>query len=155
MRRIKSRDTSPELLVRSFLHRAGFRYGLHRSDLPGKPDLVLSAAGACVFIHGCFWHGCSRCVDGTRKVKSKSDYWIAKIQGNRERDRRHVRALSRLGWKVYVLWECRLRRPRTLQRLAVSLAARRQRPHRSLSEPHDRNTGAVPTKREMTARPQD
>jgi DNA mismatch endonuclease (patch repair protein) len=125
MRRIKSRDTSPELVVRRFLHRSGFRFALHRRDLPGRPDIVFPALRTCVFVHGCFWHGCGRCVDGTRTVKSRSNYWLAKIRGNRKRDLQHVKALSQLGWKVYVLWECQLRTPVTLTRLAKSLARRR------------------------------
>src|SRR5262249_17496625 len=125
MRRIRSRDTSPELAVRRYLHRAGFRYRLHAKSLPGKPDVVLTALRACVLIHGCFWHGCTKCIDGTRRVKSRSNYWRAKITGNRERDLRHLQALRSLGWKTYVLWECELQRPIALRRLARSLAKRR------------------------------
>lgn len=125
MRRIRSTNTSPELTVRRFLHRSGFRYRLHSKSLPGKPDVVLPALRACVLIHGCFWHGCTKCVDGTRRVKSRSEYWTAKIRGNQDRDIKHVEALKILGWKVYVLWECELRRPNALARLARSLRNRR------------------------------
>lgn len=127
MRRIRSRDTSPELRVRRFLHRSGFRYRLHTKELPGKPDVVLPALRACVFIHGCFWHGCSKCIDGTRRVKSRSEYWATKIRGNQDRDIHHVKALTELGWKVYVLWECQLRRLGILKTLARSLGKRRER----------------------------
>src|SRR5437764_14962027 len=126
MRRIRSQDTAPELEVRHFLHRRGLRFRLHRRDLPGKPDLVFPSIGACVFVHGCFWHGCSRCVDGTRKVKSKSPYWIGKIKGNRARDRRHVRTLVKAGWKVYVIWECEIKQGRRLEKIATQLLNRRR-----------------------------
>jgi DNA mismatch endonuclease (patch repair protein) len=127
MRSIRSTDTAPELAVRRFLHKSGLRFRLHAKSLPGKPDVVLPALRACVLIHGCFWHGCTKCVDGTRRVKSRSDYWTAKIQGNQDRDIQHVEALKSLGWKVYVLWECELRQPRTLTALARSLRKRRER----------------------------
>jgi DNA mismatch endonuclease, patch repair protein len=127
MRRIRSTDTSPELTVRRFLHRSGFRFRLHAKTLPGKPDVVLPALRACVLIHGCFWHGCTKCVDGTRRVKSRSEYWTAKIRGNQDRDIKHVEALKSLGWKVYVLWECELRQPRVLTTLGRSLRNRRER----------------------------
>lgn len=125
MRRIRSKDTSPELRVRQFLHGLGLRYRLHGRDLPGKPDLVFPALRACVFVHGCFWHGCGRCVDGTRKVQSKSRYWIEKIAGNRARDQRHVRALRKERWTVYVIWECQLTESVTLRKIAVELLRRR------------------------------
>jgi DNA mismatch endonuclease (patch repair protein) len=131
MRRIRSQDTSPELDVRRFLHRQGLRYRLHQRDLPGKPDLVFPAIGACLFVHGCFWHGCKRCVDGTRRVKSQSRYWTQKIAGNHERDKRNVRALIELGWSVYVLWECELKKPSQLQAIARRLLKRRRRPRPS------------------------
>jgi DNA mismatch endonuclease (patch repair protein) len=128
MRRIRSQDTSPELEVRRFLHRQGLRYRLHQRDLPGKPDLVFPTIGACLFVHGCFWHGCKRCVDGTRRVKSQSRYWTKKISGNRKRDKRNVRALIKSGWSVYVVWECELRRPSRLRAIARQLMKRRRRP---------------------------
>lgn len=127
MRRIRSKDTSPELTVRRSLHRSGFRYRLHAKHLPGKPDVVLPALRACVLIHGCFWHGCTKCIDGTRLVKSRSEYWTAKIEGNQGRDANHIEALNRLGWKVYVLWECELRQPVALTKLVRSLRKRRER----------------------------
>jgi DNA mismatch endonuclease, patch repair protein len=115
MSRIRCQDTSPELAVRRALHRSGLRFRLHRRDLPGKPDLVFPARRACVFIHGCFWHGCPKCVDGTRRVKSNSPYWTAKIAGNRARDARHIGALREAGWNVFVIWECEIQdRVRTL-----------------------------------------
>ena len=131
MRRIRSSDTSPERIVRAFLHGAGFRYRLHSRSLPGKPDVVLPALKACVFVHGCFWHGCDKCVDGTRRVKSRSEYWTNKISGNRARDTRHIQMLTELGWRVYVLWECELRDTKVLNRLVKSLKSRRIRLERT------------------------
>jgi DNA mismatch endonuclease, patch repair protein len=127
MRRIRSKDTSPELTVRRFLHKSGYRYRLHAKSLPGRPDVVLPALRACVLIHGCFWHGCTKCIDGTRRVKSRSEYWTAKIEGNQARGIKNVGALKGLGWKVYVLWECEIRQPRVLTTLARSLRKRRER----------------------------
>jgi DNA mismatch endonuclease (patch repair protein) len=125
MRRIQSCDTSPELAVRRFIHRAGFRFSLHRRDLPGKPDLVFPSLRACVFVHGCFWHGCDSCIDGTRRVKSHSAYWKTKVAGNRRRDAEHIRTLKQLGWKVYVIWECETKAAGRLKNLADWLALRR------------------------------
>jgi DNA mismatch endonuclease (patch repair protein) len=127
MRRIRSTDTSPELAVRRFLHKSGFRFRLHAKSLPGKPDVVLPALRACVLIHGCFWHGCAKCVDGTRRVKSRSEYWTGKIRGNQDRDIKHLEALKSLGWRVYVLWECEISQPRALTILTRSLRKRRER----------------------------
>jgi DNA mismatch endonuclease, patch repair protein len=118
MSRIRSRDTSPELAVRRALYKAGLRFRLHVRTLPGKPDLVFSSRRACVFVHGCFWHGCPNCVDGTRKVKSNRAYWSAKIEGNRRRDARHVASLRAAGWAVFVIWECQVRETARLNRLA-------------------------------------
>jgi DNA mismatch endonuclease, patch repair protein len=109
MSRIRSRDTSPELTARRFLHRSGLRFRLHQRGLPGKPDLVFPARRACLFIHGCFWHGCPKCVDGTRRVKSNLPYWSDKIAGNRARDARHAAELRKAGWTVFVVWECEVR----------------------------------------------
>lgn len=118
MSRIRSRDTSPELVVRSYLHRSGLRFRVHARNLPGKPDLVFSGRRALLFVHGCFWHGCPRCVNGTRKVKSNVRYWSAKIEGNRARDARHVAALKEAGWSVFIIWECDVPNAARLARLA-------------------------------------
>jgi DNA mismatch endonuclease (patch repair protein) len=104
MARIKSKDTKPELAVRSFLHRRGFRYALHRRDLPGTPDIVLPHYGAIVFIHGCLWHGhfpCSKYLP----PKTHRDYWIPKIRVNRLRDAQQTRKLRVQGWRVFVVWD--------------------------------------------------
>jgi DNA mismatch endonuclease (patch repair protein) len=102
---IKGRDTKPERVVRSQLHRAGFRFRLHRRDLPGSPDIVLPRWNAVIFVHGCFWHrhpGCSK----ASTPRTRARFWNAKFAGNIERDRRNLLALRRLGWRVKVVWEC-------------------------------------------------
>ncbi len=105
MRRIRSRATAPEMAVRSLVHRLGFRFRLHRKDLPGKPDLVFSRLKKVIFVHGCFWHQHAKCVDG-RMPKSRQSYWEPKLVRNCERDRLNRHLLSRLGWRSMVVWEC-------------------------------------------------
>lgn len=112
---IKGRDTKPEMVVRSWLHHAGFRFRLHRRDLPGSPDIVLPRWNAVIFVHGCFWHrhrGCAKAAT----PKSRTQFWNAKFEANIERDRRSILALRRLGWRVNVVWECSLG-PRRLDAL--------------------------------------
>lgn len=121
MRQIRSANTQPELTVRRFLHAQGLRYRLHARDLPGTPDLVFPGLRACLFVHGCYWHGCRKCVDGTRKVRSRTDYWRAKIRGNQRRDIKHQKELRALAWSVLVIWECDLGRPAPLRQVARRL----------------------------------
>ena len=104
---IKGKNTKPELVVRSFLHRAGFRYRLHDSHLPGKPDIVLKRYESVVFVHGCFWHQHANCSKASMP-SSNSRFWKAKLLGNVERDTRNKRKLVRAGWKVHIVWECDL-----------------------------------------------
>lgn len=106
MSRIKGADTKPELIVRRFLHSKGFRYRLHDSRLPGRPDVVLPRYKVVVFIHGCFWHA-HRCQMG-RVPETRSNYWLEKFRANQIRDRRSARALRRMGWRVLIVWECAL-----------------------------------------------
>jgi len=108
MRSVKSRDTKPEMAVRQFVHRLGYRFRLHRKDLPGTPDLVFPRLRKVVFVHGCFWHG-HNCVRGDRMPKSNSDYWFAKISRNRERDNQNQALLRAYGWEVFVAWECQIK----------------------------------------------
>jgi|SRR5581483_2336954 len=103
---IRSRDSKFELRVRSALHKHGYRYRTHDHTLPGKPDLVFPSRRKVVFLHGCFWHG-HRCRLG-RLPKSRSDYWLSKINGNRARDRRHQSELRKIGWTSMTVWECEL-----------------------------------------------
>jgi DNA mismatch endonuclease (patch repair protein) len=108
MRRIKSKNMKPEMVVRSVVHGLGYRYRLHRRDLPGKPDLVFGPRRKVIFVHGCFWHGHQDpdCVDGRRKPKSNLDYWLPKLARNHARDTSNDLELVRLGWSVLVVWEC-------------------------------------------------
>ncbi len=122
MRAVKSKDTAPEMIVRRLLHGAGFRYRLHRGDLPGSPDLTFPSSRKVIFVHGCFWHG-HTCARGSRVPKANSDYWRKKIAGNVRRDQRSARALRQSGWKPLIVWECQLRSERLLSRLTNFLAA--------------------------------
>lgn len=111
MSRIKGKDTKPELLVRSLLHRAGYRFtvnGPKNKSLPGRPDIVLPKFKAVVFVHGCYWHRHRNC-KYAYTPKSRVEFWEAKFDANVKRDRRNQRDLKRLGWKVVVIWECQTR----------------------------------------------
>lgn len=107
MASIRSFDTSPEMRLRRELHRLGFRYGLHSSKLPGKPDLVFRWRKVVVFVHGCFWHRHAGCKIATTP-KSNTEYWIAKFEANVARDERVTSELKRDGWRVLVVWECQV-----------------------------------------------
>ena len=115
MSRIRSRDTTPELTVRSAVHKLGFRFRLHRRDLPGTPDLVFPGLRAVIFVHGCFWHHHPHCprafVPATR-----TKYWLAKFARSIERDADAAAALKAAGWKVLTVWKCELKRPNTTTR---------------------------------------
>ena len=120
MRRIRSKDTAPELAVRHMLRALGFTgYRLHRKDLPGRPDVAFIGRRKAIVIHGCFWHG-HDCKEGLRKPRSNQDYWLPKIERNRQRDAKHLAELTQLGWDVLTVWECELR---DLDALAARLAA--------------------------------
>jgi DNA mismatch endonuclease, patch repair protein len=116
MGRVRSENTKPELIVRKLAHGLGYRFRLHRKDLPGKPDLVFAGRRKVIFVHGCFWHQHS-CKRGARKPATRQEYWLAKLQRNVTRDKRVVRQLRRAGWGVMVIWECQTR-PGGLDRLA-------------------------------------
>jgi DNA mismatch endonuclease (patch repair protein) len=115
MRRIRAKDTAPEISVRRALHRMGLRFRLHASDLPGKPDVVLRRHNAVVLIHGCFWHQHRRCIDG-HVPRTNLTYWQPKLDRNVQRDRRNRRQLARLGFRVLVVWECEARQPEFLDK---------------------------------------
>jgi DNA mismatch endonuclease, patch repair protein len=111
MSRIRSRDTQPELLVRSLLHQLGYRFTVNgplNRSLPGRPDIVLPKHHRVVFVHGCFWHQHRGCIDCSRP-QTNSAYWSDKLQRNVRRDRRNLIALRRLGWEVIIVWECETR----------------------------------------------
>lgn len=107
MSRIRSKNTKPELAVRSVLHRLGYRFRLHRKDLPGRPDIVLPKHRKIILVQGCFWHG--HTCQLASKPKSNQSYWEAKIETNRARDARNLAALREKGWIVLELWECEVR----------------------------------------------
>lgn len=109
MSRIRGRDTKAELVVRKLVHRLGFRYRLHGKGLPGRPDLVFRGKKKVIFVHGCFWHrhddsGCKL----ARLPKTRLDFWLPKLEGNRERDLRNYQRLAANGWKYLVIWECEM-----------------------------------------------
>jgi DNA mismatch endonuclease, patch repair protein len=113
---IRAKDTKPEMIVRRLIHSLGYRYRLHRKDLPGTPDLVFPNRKAVIFVHGCFWH---RHDDPTCKLarlpKSRLDFWIPKLERNVERDKNNAAALRELGWRVLTIWECQLKNRTDLQ----------------------------------------
>jgi DNA mismatch endonuclease (patch repair protein) len=117
MRAVKGENTAPELIVRHLAFALGYRYRLHRKDLPGKPDLAFSRMGKVIFVHGCFWHG-HNCARGARVPVHNRDYWTNKISRNVARDRIARALLRSLGWKSLVVWECELK---SLERLKEKL----------------------------------
>jgi DNA mismatch endonuclease (patch repair protein) len=125
MSRIRGKDTKPEMIVRRCLHAVGLRYRLHRRNLPGAPDIVFPSRKLAVFVHGCFWHGCPRCRDGRKQVKSNEAYWAPKLARNKARDARHAADLGGMGWTVRVIWECETRSNDALRCLASDLLAMR------------------------------
>jgi DNA mismatch endonuclease (patch repair protein) len=108
MRRVKGRDTTPELTVRRALTKLGARYRLHRKDLPGSPDIVLGPRRIAIFVHGCFWHG-HDCARGSRVPKANRDYWVGKVGRNVARDAKTHAELEAMGWRVETIWECDLK----------------------------------------------
>lgn len=124
------KDTSPELAVRRLLFALGYRYRLHRSDLPGKPDIVLPKLGKVIFVHGCFWHR-HHCANGRSTPASRPDFWQAKFARTRQRDRSNRARLRRLGWSVMTIWECQItprKQQSLIQRLETFLNANRRQP---------------------------
>lgn len=110
MSKVHSKDTKPELIVRRMLHSMGYRFRLHRVDLPGKPDIVLPKYKLAIFVHGCFWHGCSKCSHAQKRPQNNSVYWNRKLDMNIERDRKNEFNLKELGWAVLIIWECETKR---------------------------------------------
>lgn len=114
MGRVKGANTKPELVVRRVLHAMGYRFRLHRRDLPGRPDVVLPRYRIAIFVHGCFWHRHPGC-RGASMPKTRADFWAAKFEANKARDRAAATALLAAGWKVLVLWECETKDATALQ----------------------------------------
>lgn len=110
MSRVRSKDSVPEVKLRSIVHKMGFRFRLHGKSLPGKPDLVFASRRAVIFMHGCFWHRHDTC-RLARLPKSKLEFWRTKLNANRKRDKLHEKQLLKMGWRVLVVWECELERP--------------------------------------------
>lgn len=121
MQRIRSRDTSPELAVRSYLHRAGLRFRIHHPSLPGTPDLVFARYRTVVFVHGCFWHQHPGCYHSGHPASNRA-YWKPKLERVVARDARHHSELEALGWRVIVIWECEIS-DEALQALADEVRA--------------------------------
>ena len=115
MRGVKSKNTKPEVLVRSLLHSMGYRFRLHRRDLPGKPDICLPKYKTVIQVHGCFWHQHNGCKEG-RIPESNKEFWENKFNKNIERDNKNIKALKELGWNVLVLWECETKDPSILEK---------------------------------------
>ncbi len=122
MRRVKGRDTSPEIAVRRILRAAGIGYRLGGSGLPGRPDIVMKGRRTVVFVHGCFWHG-HDCPRGSRKPKANADYWTAKLARNVARDRHTAARLAQDGWRVITVWECELKSLDAAARLVAEVQA--------------------------------
>jgi DNA mismatch endonuclease (patch repair protein) len=124
MGRVRGRNTSPELRVRRAAHRLGYRFRIHRGDLPGTPDIVFPKHRLVIFVHGCFWHrheGCQRCTT----PKTRTDFWSAKFKKNMERDQRNVEALQECGWNVLIVWECVTKKPQDLDKLLTTAITER------------------------------
>lgn len=109
MSRIRSKDTRPEKIVRSVLHRMGYRFRLHRKTLPGCPDIVFPRSKKAIFVHGCFWHGHTSCKRAAIP-KTRSDYWFKKISANIKRDAGNCQAIIDLGWQVLIVWQCEVKK---------------------------------------------
>ncbi len=114
MSRVRSKDTKPEMRVRTLVHGMGYRYRLHDRSLPGNPDLVFPSRRKIIFVHGCFWHRHGANCEFTRWPKSKLDFWMPKLEQNHRRDRTVRRRLRQVGWRVLVVWECELKNAETL-----------------------------------------
>ncbi|MBS1502451.1 MAG: DNA mismatch endonuclease Vsr [Bacteroidetes bacterium] len=122
MSRIRSKDTKPEMLVRKFLHKSGFRYRLHVKELPGKPDIVLPKYKTIILVHGCFWHGHDGC-QYFKMPTTRTEYWLNKIIKNKTNDSAAVLKLKKNGWNVIIIWECELKREALKQTLGGVLKA--------------------------------
>lgn len=114
MSRVRQKNTAPEIVLRKMLHALGYRFRLHRRDLPGSPDIVLPRHAAVIFVDGCFWHG-HNCRAG-RVPSSRAEYWAPKIDANRDRDMRQTLLLQRLGWRVLRVWTCEIKDAASLRR---------------------------------------
>ena len=110
MSKVHSANTTPEIKVRKLLHSLGYRFRIHRKDLPGKPDIVLPRYKTVIFVHGCFWHGCPKCKPASIRPKENAEYWNRKLDKNMQRDKDNYAMLNQLGWKVLIVWECEIKK---------------------------------------------
>jgi len=138
MRRIKSKNSTPELALRTLIFKMGFRYRLHASQLPGKPDLVFPGRKKAIFLHGCFWHQHGPCPD-SRLPKSRQDYWLPKLKRNQERDKDAQRKLRELGWNSLVIWECEMKDPTKIKK-TVQKFLKEKGPETECATRRSRNT---------------
>ncbi len=123
MSRIRGKNTKPEILVRKFLFTCGFRYRLHKKDLPGNPDIVLKKFNTVIFINGCFWHGHANCQYFVIP-KTRTEWWLNKINHTKKNDKKNYKALKEMGWNVVIIWECQLKKSRintTLEKLQKNI----------------------------------
>jgi len=107
MSRIRAKNTKPEIILRSMLHRKGYRFRINHKGLPGKPDVVLPKYRSVIFVHGCFWHGHEGCKDYS-PPKTRTEWWINKIKGNIKKDKENTKQIKKQGWQVIIVWECEL-----------------------------------------------
>ena len=119
MSRISGKDTKPEILVRSLLHRMGYRFRLHKKELPGKPDITLPKHKKVIFVHGCFWHGHENC-PRSKRPSTNVVFWNKKINGTIERDKQNIQNLENLGWETLILWTCEIKNHDVLKRKLTS-----------------------------------
>jgi DNA mismatch endonuclease (patch repair protein) len=137
MGRIRSGNTKPELAVRSLLHRMGYRFRLHRKDLPGKPDIILPKYKTVVFVHGCFWHRHMSC-QYAYAPKSRVKFWEEKFKSNIERDNRNQAELEAIGWKVIVIWECELSDTESVvNKLTLHIKLKKNNTNGQVDDPRD------------------
>ena len=120
MSAIKSKNTKPEISVRKLLHSLGYRFRLHRKDLPGSPDIVLPKYKTVIFVHGCFWHRHENCKYASNP-KTRSEFWESKFEGNIKRDKINQTNLIKLGWKIIIVWECDLKKTHYLKDLFLKI----------------------------------
>jgi DNA mismatch endonuclease (patch repair protein) len=118
MARVKSQDTTPEMKVRRLVHSLGYRFRLHRKDLPGKPDLVFPRLKKVVFVHGCFWHGHKGC-KASKRPSSNTEYWNTKLDRNKKRDQDNIKKLIAAGWEPLIIWECQIKDAIELRRVII------------------------------------
>ena len=147
MSRIRGKDTAPEKVVRSILFQMGYRFRLHGRKLAGKPDIVLAKHKAVVFVHGCFWHRHKGCINCTTPTNNRK-FWLEKLNGNASRDSHHRVALRKLGWRVFVVWECKTEKVGAVVRLQKQLVRFLKGPQISLTRPR---LAASPNRRSVSS----